>query len=82
MSGKPPVSRALNEGLVDAAGFVGGALLGWLLGRWLGFDFINEAGYGPRVLMGIVLVGAGGGLGVQLLRKLAAHASRKNDDKP
>jgi F0F1-type ATP synthase assembly protein I len=82
VSGEKPLSRALGEGPVDAAGFVGGALLGWLLGRWLGFDFMNEAGYGPRVLVGIVLVGVGGGLGVQLLRRFAAHAAgRKHDDK-
>ena len=58
----------LIEGLSDAIGFVGGALLGFWLGRLLGFDIFSE-GYGNASIFGIVLVGIGGGLGLQLARR-------------
>ena len=58
----------LIEGLSDAIGFVGGALLGFWAGHLLGFD-IFEAGYGNGAIAGIVLVGLGGGLGLQLARR-------------
>jgi hypothetical protein len=64
----------LVEGLSDAVGFVGGALLGFWLGRLLGLD-IFAAGYGNASVGGIVLVGLGGGLGLQLARRWRA---RKN----
>ena len=58
----------LVEGLSDAVGFVGGALLGFWLGRLLGFD-IFEAGYGNGSIFGIVLAGLGGGSGLQIARR-------------
>ena len=58
----------LVEGLSDAAGFVGGALLGYWIGRLLGLD-IFEAGYDNSAIAGIVLVGLGGGLGLQIARR-------------
>ncbi len=58
----------LVEGLSDAIGFVGGALLGFWAGHLLGFD-IFEAGYGNGAIAGIVLVGLGGGLGLQIARR-------------
>ena len=58
----------LVEGLSDAVGFVGGALLGFWAGHLLGFD-IFEAGYGNGAIAGIVLVGLGGGLGLQIARR-------------
>lgn len=58
----------LVEGLSDAVGFVGGALLGFWAGHLLGFD-IFEAGYGNAAIAGIVLVGLGGGLGLQVARR-------------
>ena len=58
----------LAEGLSDAIGFVGGALLGFWLGRLLGLD-IFAAGYGNASLGGILLVGLGGGGGLQLARR-------------
>ena len=58
----------LKEGLIDATGFVVGALAGMLLGRLLGFD-IFAAGYGTSSIVGIVLCGIGGGLGLQVARR-------------
>jgi predicted lipid-binding transport protein (Tim44 family) len=58
----------LVEGLSDAIGFVGGALAGFWIGQWLGLD-IFAAGYGTASILGILLVGAGGGLGLQGARR-------------
>ena len=70
---------ALIEGVSDAVGFVGGALLGFWAGQWLGWD-IFRAGYGAATLGGIVLVSIGGGVGLQLARRwrLARRAGRKD----
>lgn len=58
----------LVEGLSDAIGFIGGALLGYWIGRLLGLNIFAE-GYGNSTIGGIVLVGLGGGLGLQLARR-------------
>ncbi|WP_422843810.1 hypothetical protein [Acidovorax sp. M2(2025)] len=55
--------RLLAQGVADAVGFVGGALLGFWLGQLLGMD-IFAPGYGTASLIGIALVGLGGGLGL------------------
>lgn len=67
----------LVEGLSDAVGFVGGALLGFWAGRLLGLDIFAD-GYGNAAIGGIVLVGLGGGGGLQLAR--AWRARRKKTD--
>jgi hypothetical protein len=67
----------LLEGLSDAVGFVGGALLGFWIGRLLGLDIFAD-GYGNAAIGGIVLVGLGGGGGLQLAR--AWRARRKKAD--
>jgi hypothetical protein len=67
------------EGLSDAIGFVGGALLGFWAGRLLGLD-IFAAGYGNASIGAIVLVGLGGGLGLQLARRWRAAQAAKNKD--
>jgi len=67
------------EGLSDAIGFVGGALLGFWVGRLLGLD-IFAAGYGNASIGGIVLVGLGGGLGLQLARRWRASQANKKQD--
>jgi hypothetical protein len=64
------MKNALAEGLVDALGFVAGALFGGLIARSLGFDFMGEAGWGGASMAGILLVGLGAGLGRGLARKL------------
>ena len=69
----------LLEGLSDAIGFIGGALLGFWLGRALGLD-VFEAGYGNASIAGIVLVGLGGGLGLQVARRWRSKTSTKKED--
>ena len=60
--------KLLANGVADAVGFVGGALLGFWAGRWLGVD-IFAPGYGTASLIGIALVGLGGGLGLHGARR-------------
>jgi hypothetical protein len=71
--------KLLLEGLSDAVGFVGGALLGFWLGRLFDLD-IFAAGYGNAAIGGIVLVGLGGGLGLQLARRWRAWQAKSKDD--
>ena len=65
------------EGLTDALGFMGGSLLGFGLGRLFGLDIFAN-GYSNSVIGGIVLVGLGGGLGLQGVRRW--RQSRNKDD--
>ena len=58
----------LIEGLTDAIGFVVGALLGYGLGVGLGLNIFAE-GYGTSSIAAIVLVGIGGGMGLQAARR-------------
>jgi hypothetical protein len=67
----------LIEGISDAVGFVGGALLGFWIGQLLGLD-IFAPGYGNASLGGILLVGLGGGLGLQLARRWRKAGRAKN----
>ena len=67
------------EGLSDAVGFTGGALLGFWIGRLLGLD-IFATGYSNASIGGILLVGIGGGLGLQLARRWRAAQAPKNKD--
>jgi predicted lipid-binding transport protein (Tim44 family) len=71
----------LLEGISDAVGFVGGALLGFWLGRLLGLD-IFAAGYGIASMGGILLVGLGGGVGLKLARHWRAKQNAKDNDTP
>jgi hypothetical protein len=66
----------LAEGLTDAAGFVGGVLLAYWIGTLFGFDPM-AAGYEGSAIGGIVLAGIGGGLGLQLARRLRAGRKKK-----
>ncbi len=70
----------LMDGLADAVGFVGGSLAAFWIGRLIGFD-IFEAGYGNSTLAGIVMVGIGGGLGLQIARRMrrAQRAKQAKD---
>jgi hypothetical protein len=73
-----PGARALVEGVTDAAGFVVGALVGALLGRFIGWDFLAEAGYTMRAVLGIALVGVCAGVGL----KVARLSLRRKADRP
>jgi hypothetical protein len=66
------------EGLADAIGFVGGALLGFWLGRLLGLDIFSP-GYDSASIGGIVLVGVSGGLGLQLARRWQLARQRNKE---
>ena len=74
--------NALAEGVVDAIGFVGGALLGWQWGRWLGFDVLAPGEWTSRSLIGWALLLAGCGLGkwvsLQWRRHRAECSAPKN----
>jgi predicted lipid-binding transport protein (Tim44 family) len=67
------------EGLSDAVGFIGGALLGFWAGQLLGLD-IFAAGYGNASIGGILLVGLGGGAGLQLARRWRARRLQGSQD--
>ena len=66
----------LLEGFSDAVGFVGGALLGFWIGRLFGLDVFAE-GYDTASIGGILLCGIGGGVGLQLARRW--RAGRRKD---
>lgn len=68
-----------KEGVLDAVGFVGGALLGYWLGQWLGLD-IFAPGYSPATIVAILLVSLGGGGGLQVARAL--HAKLQSPKRP
>lgn len=68
----------LVEGLSDAVGFVGGALAGYWIARLIGWDVFAQ-GYSGTAIGGIVLVGLGGGLGLQAAR--AWRRARKAADR-
>ena len=59
--------KLLLEGVSDAVGFIGGALAGYWLGQFLGWDIFSE-GYSGASIGAIALVGLGGGGGLQLAR--------------
>ena len=60
-------SKLLLEGVSDAVGFIGGALAGYWLGQFLGWDIFSE-GYSNASICAILFVGLGGGAGLQLAR--------------
>lgn len=74
------MNKLLLEGLSDAVGFVGGALAGYWIGRLLGWDVFAQ-GYGGASIFAIVLVGLGGGLGLQLARRWRARQNPSRDRK-
>ncbi len=68
----------LLEGLADAMGFLAGALIGFGIGKLLGLDLFAP-GYGSMSLGAILLVGLGGGAGLQAARRWRqARSTRLN----
>jgi hypothetical protein len=63
-------------GLSDAIGFLGGSLSGYWLGKLAGMD-IFAPGYGTSSTVAIVLVGLGGGVGLQLARRWQRSRNHK-----
>jgi hypothetical protein len=70
------MNQLLIEGLSDALGFVVGALLGYGASRLLGLNPLAE-GYGAGTIGAIVLVGLGGGIGLQLARRWRVRRSKE-----
>jgi hypothetical protein len=66
----------LKEGLSDAIGFIGGALLGFWLGGCSGLTRFRRRLQQRASIGGILMVGVGGGLGLQLARR-GAQPCRK-----
>ena len=66
------------EGLSDAVGFVGGALAGFWLGQFLGWDLFSP-GYTNASIGAILLVSLGGGLGLHMARRWQARNRRDKD---
>ena len=62
---------SLIEGLTDAIGFVAGALLGFGLGVAFDLNLFAE-GYCTGSIIAILLVGIGGGMGLQAARHFRA----------
>ncbi len=69
-------NSALLVGISDAIGFVAGAQLGLWLGQWMGFDAF-AGGFGNNALVGMLLLGLGGGLGLQLASRWRAWRAAK-----
>jgi hypothetical protein len=70
--------QLLIEGLIDAMGFVSGALLAYGLCLLLGLN-VFDAGYSNSSILGIGLLGLGGGLGLQAARRLRAAWQAKQE---
>jgi uncharacterized membrane protein YdjX (TVP38/TMEM64 family) len=66
----------ISEGFADAIGFLGGSLIGYWIGRWLGLDIFAK-GYGPGTMVAILLVSLGGGIGLQLAKARRANRQDK-----
>ena len=73
------MNKLLLEGLSDAIGFIGGALLGFWIGRLFGLN-IFDPGYGNGSIAAIVLVGLGGGGGLQLARRWRVKKTKQKED--
>ncbi len=71
------MKKLLIAGLSDAAGFSGGALLGFFLGKAIGAD-VFTAGYGNASMVGILLCGLGGGAGLQVARLVLSKLRKKS----
>lgn len=69
----------LVEGVSDAVGFVGGALIGFWIGRLFGLDIFRD-GYDAAAIGGILLVGLGGGGGLHMARRWRAARQRKDPE--
>lgn len=76
------VGQMLLQGVSQAFGFVGGALLGRGLGLLFGWDAFAPEGYTGPAMFGIVLIGLGGGAGLQLARRWFNRRYAASESKP
>ncbi len=67
-------------GITDALGFVCGAQIGLWVGGWLGLDAF-EPGLTNSTLGGMLLLGLGGGLGLQLASRWRRARYQQNENK-
>ncbi len=70
--------QLLVEGLTDAAGFVVGAMLAFGIGKLFSLD-IFAPGYSNGTMLGIVLLGLGGGVGLQAARRIRTRQTANSD---
>lgn len=70
---------ALAEGLIDAAGFVAGALAGWQAGRLLGFDVLADGASTGHTVVGWALLLAGCGAGKWASLRWKARRAARGD---
>ena len=76
---KKPRVNFMAVGISDAIGFVIGCLTGYGLGQLIGLD-VFARGYDNSSMGGIVLVGLGGGLGLQMARRWQQGHDRKDEE--
>ncbi len=63
------LKQLLVEGLTDALGFIGGAILCYWLGTLLGFDMAVAGNTSSTGIISIVIMLVGGGFGLILARR-------------
>ena len=70
--------QALTDGLTDAVGFVGGAVIGWQAGKALGYDVLASANPDSPNAVGwiLLLVGCGAGKWASLRWRARQAAKR------
>jgi membrane protein YqaA with SNARE-associated domain len=76
---KNPRVNFMAVAISDAIGFVIGCLTGYGLGQLIGLD-VFARGYDNSSMGGIVLVGLGGGLGLQMARRWQQGRDRKDEE--
>ena len=76
---KKPRVNFMAVGISDAIGFVIGCLTGYGLGQLIGLD-VFARGYDNSSMGGIVLVGLGGGLGLQMTRRWQQGRDREDEE--
>ena len=76
---KKPRVNFMAVGISDAIGFVIGCLTGYGLGQLIGLD-VFARGYDNSSIGGIVLVGLGGGLGLQMARRWQQGRDREDEE--
>ena len=72
-------ARLWLEGISDALGFLVGTTVGFVIGRLAGLNIFAE-GYSMGTMGGILLVGLGGGLGLQGARHWRRGQEQKRRD--